>query len=66
MMTPPTDYAAELFALGFKATSREDSEEIVTGLRKYPGATGDYLLAVLNELEELEYANEGPQHDAIH
>jgi hypothetical protein len=58
ILTPPTDYAAELFALGFKATSREDSDEIVTGLRKYPGATVDYMAEVLNELEELEYANE--------
>lgn len=58
ILTPPTDYAAELFALGFKATSREDSNEIVTGLRKYPGATTDYMAKVLNELEELEYANE--------
>lgn len=54
----PTDFAAELYALGIKATSREDSDEIVTGLRKYPGATYDYVLEVLNELEELEFANE--------
>ena len=33
-------------------------DEIVTGLRKYPGATVDYMAEVLNELEELEYANE--------
>tara|TARA_R110002153_G_scaffold74124_1_gene192966 strand:- start:119 stop:313 length:195 start_codon:yes stop_codon:yes gene_type:complete len=58
ILTPPTEYAAELYALGFKATSREDSDEIVTGLREYPGATGDYMLEVLNELEELENANE--------
>jgi len=51
ILTPPTDYAAELYALGFKATSREDSDEIVTGLRKYPGATCDYMLEVLNELD---------------
>ena len=31
ILTPPTEYAAELYALGFKATSREDSDEIVTG-----------------------------------
>ena len=58
ILKAPTDYAAELYALGLKATSREDSDEIVTGLRKYPGATYDYILEVLNELEELETANE--------
>ncbi len=58
ILKTPTDYAAELYALGLKATSREDSDEIVTELRKYPGATVDYTLEVLNELEELEFANE--------
>nr|AKH47258.1 hypothetical protein [uncultured marine virus] len=53
----PTDLAAELYALGFKATSRKDSDDIVT-LLKYPGVTYDYVLEVLNELEELEFANE--------
>jgi len=58
ILKTPTDYAAELYALGLKATSREDSDEITTELRKYPGATYDYVLEVLNELEELETANE--------
>ena len=58
ILKPPTEYAAELYALGLKATNREDSKEIVTGLRKFPGATADYTLEVLNELEELEFAEE--------
>ena len=55
ILKPPTEYAAELYALGLKATSREDSIEIV---RKFSAAPADYILEVLNELEELEFAKE--------
>ena len=55
ILTPPTEYAAELFVRGWRATSREDSKEIVTELRKFPAAPHDYILEVLNELKELEF-----------
>jgi hypothetical protein len=56
---PPAQYAATLYKAGYKATNRQDSDTIVEGLKaKYGFLNSNYALEVLNELEEIEFANE--------